>query len=353
MMRRADAKDGSSMKRSKERAAIPSLPSNLERSLIKSAIEKHADNPSAFLALNDGNESFSVPGEEGVVVFRRAGRYLIQFGGVFAPQERRVELLREFKKHAAEKRRRIVAMQLQTLDADLYESEGFVINQVGASYSVNLTDFSLRGSKFVKLRNKISRAGRSGLEVREVDFDSYRDQLAEVDSNWLRSKGRHVKEIEFLVGQLGGPAQKHRRLFVGLLEGAPVAYISYSPSYGSSPGWLHDLSRRVPDTPPGVMEALNSTAMGVFREEGAQWLHFGFTPFTTLRPEHELPSHSPITARFMKFLAEHGESVYPSKSQLAYKEKWGPHLVLPEYLAFEGGVRPGAIWEILRVTKSI
>ncbi|MGW0533335.1 bifunctional lysylphosphatidylglycerol flippase/synthetase MprF [Streptomyces sp. NPDC003032] len=327
--------------------------SDLERSRIKSAIEKYADNPSAFLALNDGNETFSVSGEEGVIVFRGAGRYLIQFGGVFAPEERRVELLREFKKFAAEKRRRIVAMQLQTSDSGMYESEGFVVNQVGASYSVDLAGFSLRGSKFVKIRNKISRAERSGLEVREVDFDSYRSQLAQLDSNWLRSKGRHVKEIEFLVGQLGGPAQKHRRLFVGLLEGAPIAYISYSPAYGSNPGWLHDLSRRVADPPPGVMEALNSTAMGVFREEGAQWLHFGFTPFTTLRSEHELPGHSPMTAKFMRFLAEHGESVYPSRSQLAYKEKWGPHLVLPEYLAFEGGVRPGAIWQILRVTKSI
>ncbi|WP_405655853.1 bifunctional lysylphosphatidylglycerol flippase/synthetase MprF [Streptomyces sp. RK9] len=341
------------MKRSKEQASVPCLPNDFEKFRIKSAIEKYADNPSAFLALNEGNETFSVPGGDGVIVFRGAGRYLIQFGGVFAPPECRADLLREFKKFAAGKRRRIVAMQLQASDAGMYEPEGFVINQVGASYSVNLAEFSLRGSRFVKLRNKISRARRSGLEVREVDFDSYRSQLAELDRNWLRSKGRHVKEIEFLVGQLGGPAQKHRRLFVGLLDGAPVAYISYSPAYGSNPGWLHDLSRRVANPPPGVMEALNSTAMGVFRDEGAGWLHFGFTPFTTLRPEHELPSHSPMTAKFMKFLAEHGESVYPSRSQLAYKEKWAPHLVLPEYLAFEGGVRPGAIWQILRVTKSI
>ena len=39
--------------------------------------------------------------------------------------------------------------------------------------------------------------------------------------------------------------------------------------------------------------------------------------------------------------------------QLAYKEKWGPQLVLPEYLAFEGGASLRAVWHILRVTKSI
>lgn len=342
------------MKRSGAQAETdPDSLGDLGRSLIRSAIEKYADNPSAFLGLNTGNEAFFAPGEDGVIVYRRAGRYLIQFGGVFAPMEQRVTLLREFKKFAEKERRRITAIQLQVADAGLYESEGFVVNQVGASYSVKLPEFSLRGSKFVKLRNKISRAKRSGLEVREVDFSRYAEQMDQIDKNWLNSKGRHVKEIEFLVGQLGGSVQEYRRLFVGILDETPVAYISYSPSYGSNPGWLHDLSRRVAEAPPGVMEALNSTAMDIFRKEGAEWLHFGFTPFTGLGPEHELPRHSPLTAKFMRLLAEHGEAVYPARSQLAYKEKWGPDLILPEYLAFEGSVRPGAIWQILRVTNSI
>ncbi|MCX5001107.1 DUF2156 domain-containing protein [Streptomyces sp. NBC_00638] len=342
------------MKRSKAQAETdPDSLGDLGRSLIRSAIEKYADNPSAFLALNTGNEAFFAPGEDGVIVYRRAGRYLIQFGGVFAPMEQRATLLREFKKFAEKERRRITAIQLQPADIGLYDSEGFVVNQVGASYSVKLTEFSLRGSKFVKLRNKISRAKRSGLEVREVDFSRYAEPMERIDKNWLKSKGRHAKEIAFLVGQLGGPAQEYRRLFVGFLNDTPIAYISYSPSYGSSPGWLHDLSRRGAETPPGVMEALNSTAMDIFRAEGAEWLHFGFTPFTGLLPEHELPGHSPLTAKFMRLLAERGEAVYPSRSQLAYKEKWAPDLILPEYLAFAGSVRPGAIWQILRVTNSI
>ena len=41
----------------------------------------HADNPSAFLAVNDGNSYFRVPGLSGLVVYRPAGRYLVQFGG--------------------------------------------------------------------------------------------------------------------------------------------------------------------------------------------------------------------------------------------------------------------------------
>ncbi|MET9254325.1 DUF2156 domain-containing protein [Streptomyces sp. NPDC048182] len=316
-------------------------------------LEKHAENPSAFLALNEGNEYFRADGIEGFVVFRRSGRYLVQFGGVFAAPEHQASLLHAFREHARARRRTIVGIQLQREDLALFTGEGFTVNQVGSSYALDLTRFSLRGTKFMKLRNKISRARRSGLTVAETDWAACAEDIERIDRSWLRSKGRHVKEIEFLVGQLGGPAQRHRRLFVGRLDGKPVCYISYVPVRGSRPGWLHDLSRRLPDGPPGVMEAVNLHAAETFIEEGAHWLHFGFTPFTGLDPSHEPDGASRLTGRFMRFLADHGHAVYPASTQLAYKEKWGPQVVLPEYLAFERGASLGAIWQILRVSKSI
>ncbi|QNP68948.1 DUF2156 domain-containing protein [Streptomyces roseirectus] len=320
---------------------------------VARSLRKHADNPSAFLALNTGTEYFSRPGTEGFVAYRTAGRYLVQFGGAFGPEEEQEDVLRAFLEFARGARKRVCAIQLQRTDAELYARCGFTVNQVGSSFSLRLPEFTLKGTRFMKLRNKISRAGRSGLRVEEVAYADVAGEIAALDRRWLRGKGRHVKEIEFLVGQCGGPAQGERRLFVGRVEGAVVAYISYSPAYGARPGWLHDLSRRDSAVPPGVMEAVNAHAIGVFRAEGVEWLHFGFTPFTGLDPAVEVGGASAVTARFMRFLAGHGEKVYPAASQLAYKEKWGPQLVLPEYLAFHGRARFGAIWQILRVTRSI
>ncbi|MFS8202252.1 bifunctional lysylphosphatidylglycerol flippase/synthetase MprF [Streptomyces sp. CWNU-52B] len=317
------------------------------------ALGEYAENPSAFLALNSGNEYFTLPGSAGVVVHRRAGRYLIQFGGPFASERERPELLDAFLEFAREQRRRVVAVQIQGADVDLFGRSGFTVNQIGCSYALALPGFSLKGTRFVKLRNKISRARRAGLEIDEVALDQVADDLAAVDRPWLRAKGRHVKEIEFLVGQLGGPAQSERRLFVGRIEGKAVAYISYSPVYGRHSGWLHDLTRRVPSSAPGVLEAVNMRAVEVFRSEGAQWLHFGFTPFTGLSEEREAAGASALTGRFLRFLADHGERVYPAAGQLAYKEKWAPDLVLPEYLAFHGRARAGAVWRLLRVTNAV
>ncbi|PAZ09971.1 hypothetical protein CLM62_43630 [Streptomyces sp. SA15] len=317
---------------------------------VLDTLAEHSDNPSSFLALNSGNEYFRDDRFDGACAYRRSGGYVFQFGGPFTAPEHRARLLDSFVQEAGP---RLVAVQLQRADAELYAGHGFTVNQIGASYAVDLSRFTLRGSRFVRLRNKISRARRAGLEVAEVQHDDDCSELDRLDDTWLRDKGRHVKELRFLVGQRTGPLQRHRRLFVGRIDGTAVGYITYSPVYGSRPGWLHDLSRRLPDAPPGVMEALNATAMERFVGDGADWLHFGFTPFTGLDDAHELPGASRRFTRFARLLADRGQAIYPAASQLEYKEKWAPHAVLPEYIAFLGRPRIGAVWRLLRATNAV
>ena len=320
---------------------------------IALALRDYADNPSAYLALNEGNAFFCVPDVPGVVVYRETGRYWIQFGGPFAAPENRGALLRAFLDRAARQRRTVVAVALQRADAELYATNGFVVNQIGSTYAVDLARFSLRGKRFVRLRNKISRAQRAGLQIAEVDAADWSANIQTIDAAWLHGKGRHVKQLEFLVGEIGGEAQRSRRMFTGVIAGKPVAYVSYAPAFGTRSGWLHDLSRRIPDAPPGVMEAINMHAIATFRDEEADWLHFGFTPFVGLSAEAEVSSASGMFARIVRLLAEHGRIIYPADSQVDYKNKWCPDVVEPEYLGFHNKVSPVAVWKLLRITRSI
>jgi lysylphosphatidylglycerol synthetase-like protein (DUF2156 family) len=319
------------------------------------AIQEYTDaeNPSAFLGVNEGNEFFTTPDLEGVVIYRSTSRHLVQFGGPFAPRETYPDLLDAFRRYAAERGLPIVAVQLQERDAQIYAANDFTVNQIGASYAVDLDGFTLGGTKFMQLRNKISRALRNGLTIAEATCDDYAGAMRAVDQVWLPSKGDHARQLEFLVGQYGGAMQKHRRLFVGLIDGELVGYVSYSPVYGSRPGWMHDLSRRRPDNSPGIMEAINKAAIDTFAAERVPWLHFGFTPFTTLRDDWELPGHSRAFNWFMHVLWEHGAAVYPAATQLAYKSKWAPGLVIPEYVAFQGPVSLTGFAHIFRACGAI
>jgi lysylphosphatidylglycerol synthetase-like protein (DUF2156 family) len=328
-------------------------------SAAAATLTSHAQNPSAFLALNRDTRHFTLPGVDGLIAYREAGRrHLVQLGGVFADPADQERLLAAFLTYAASARRRVIAVQLLREDAERYADAGFTVNQLGADYARALATFSLAGKKHMQLRNKVSRARRAGVTVVEVADPAacppeLEAQLATIDASWLRAKGRHVKELDFMVGERGGPAGSMRRLFVAVNEsGDALGYISFSPAYGERSGWLHDLSRRLPDAPPGVLELTVVTAVETLRSEGAKYLHFGFTPFTMLSDEHELPGHSRMAKRLVRLLAERGSAVYPAADQLTYKEKWGPDTVEPEYVAFSGGVSLRAVWAVLRLTNA-
>ncbi|MFJ3210778.1 MULTISPECIES: DUF2156 domain-containing protein [Streptomyces] len=190
---------------------------------VLDTLAAHSDNPSSLLALNSGNEYFHDERFEGTCAYRTSGRYVLQFGGPFTAPEHRERLLDAFAAHAG---RRLVAVQLQRADAELYAAHGFTVNQIGASYAVDLSRFTLRGSRFVRLRNKISRARRAGLEVTEVRDGDDCAELDRLDRRWLREKGRHVKELRFLVGQRDGSLQKHRRLFATRYDDVVTPYTS-------------------------------------------------------------------------------------------------------------------------------
>jgi lysylphosphatidylglycerol synthetase-like protein (DUF2156 family) len=177
--------------------------------------------------------------------------------------------------------------------------------------------------------------------------------MQSLDRAWLRDKGEGVRQLEYLVGQYGGPHQSLRRLFVGLIDGALAGYISYSPVYGSRAGWMHDLSRRKPGGPPGVMEAINKHAIDAFAGEGVPWLHFGFTPFTSLSAQRQFPGYSRGFHWFMEQLWLHGAQVYPAQTQLAYKYKWAPDVVLPEYVAFQHRASVHAFVHIFRACGAV
>jgi lysylphosphatidylglycerol synthetase-like protein (DUF2156 family) len=334
---------------------VPAL-RGLDLDQVLGCLSRHAHNPSSYLTLNDGNSYFSVPELDGVIAYRPSGRFLVQLGGVFAEVAHRDRLLARFLEFAREADRQVIAIQLLGDDVQEYLTHGFTVNQLGASYARSLSGFSLSGKRYVRLRNKISRARRTGVEVREILRDRTPElmgQLDAIDRGWLKGKGIGVAELSFLVGQRGGAAEAGRRLFVAYQHDTIVAYHTFSPVFGRHAGWLHDLSRRTADAPPGVSELIIHTAVEKFVGEGAGHLHFGLTPFTGIDTRHRLPGHSPLGDRIVHWLAEHGEFVYPAKSQAAYKEKWQPDLIQPEYVAFQQGLRLAAVWRLLRMTNAV
>ncbi|MDQ3934868.1 MAG: DUF2156 domain-containing protein [Actinomycetota bacterium] len=316
----------------------------------------HGDHSSGFLTFNREMRHFRSAGCEGLVAYRPMGRrHLVQLCGPISAPEHREAVLDEFLEWAAAQRRRVAAVQLRPVDAGLYARRGFSVNQLGCSYSIDLERFSLRGTRFMKVRNKIARARRLGVTVEEVPDGDSAPELDAIDADWLRGKGRHANELEFLIGERGGRGASQRRIFLARLDGRPLAYVTYSPVFGSeAPGWLYDLTRRTRDAPPGIIELLFVSALERVRDEGVRWLHLGLTPFVGLDGRHRVASaESRVVSAFLHQLAERGRLLYSARTQEAAKLKWAPHRIEPEYVAFQRGPSLSAVVGLMRLTRSL
>lgn len=154
-----------------------------------------------------------------------------------------------------------------------------------------------------------------------------------------------------MIGQRGGRGAGLRRLFVGRYEGDVVGYVSLAPVHGPRSGWLYDLTRRTPSAPPGTIEAIFAAAAKQLQADGAGWLHLGLTPFAGIEDDNEFAASSPAVRRVIDLIAARGSKLYPARTQRSFKVKWGPTVIEPEYIAFEAGPTPGALWQLARNTN--
>ncbi|MBG0854186.1 DUF2156 domain-containing protein [Streptomyces spinoverrucosus] len=339
------------------REAAPALTDDQAYLLLR----RHAGHSSAFLALNAGNHRFRADGVDGFVPYRDGGRrHLFELGGPVCAAADRERLLGALLARAEDEGRRVTAVQLPRAAAELHAGHGFTVNQFGASFSIHLDGYGLGGQRMVKVRNMVNRARREGVTVSEVppaerDSPLVTAALDDVDQAWLRDKGRHVKELDFLIGERGGPGAPYRRLFTARHAGRTVAYVSYSPVFGERSGWLYDLTRRRPEAPPGTVELIFATALRRFQDEECGWLHLGFTPFVQLRADvcDFAAASSKALRRCLELVATKGQAIYPAASQESFKLKWRPQLIEPEYLAFQRGVTPRAVWRLMRLTRAV
>jgi len=330
----------------------------LARTELLRRLEHHADHPSGFLAMNAGTLHYSVEGVDGFIAYRDDGHCLHQLCGMLAPACDAAVLLDAFLRFAHSRKRRVCCVQLRAGQVALYERYGFVVNQMGRSYSLDVQRFRTAGTPFMKVRNKIKRARRAGVEVRELGRDApfgnaERSALESITGRWLEGKGE-PRLLEFMVGEIDPVACEQRRIFAAYQESRMIGFISYTRSYGRFAGWMHDLSRRERVVPPGVMELVNSVAIERFRSEGIAWLNFGFTPFCGIDDEHDRAvTRSRPLSWLLRALERHGQRLYPALDQVAYKRKWQPMVETPEYVAFHGGFRWAHLLGILQITRSV
>ncbi len=292
--------------------------------------------------------------DKSAIAFFQYKNTLISVGGILASQNDKEQTLKDFLKYCKDKKYQYLFLHFPKEDIPVFENNSLLINQLGASYTIDIKNYSLEGKKFQQLRNKINKAKKSGVSVERIDeqanFEILKPRLKEINKSWLKGKkAKHLTNLVTDFETLNLDSGLHK-LYTANKENEVIAYIIYSKNFGKFKGWFHNITRKAPDTQDGVMQLINQKALNEL--EDLDYLNFGFTPLVELQPNLNFNS-SPTFHKIMKFMESKGGVVYPARSQRQYKMSWRPQIIDYEYIAFPQGKAIKSLLTLLRSTNSI
>jgi phosphatidylglycerol lysyltransferase len=278
------------------------------------------------LLFNDDRSAF--------VMYGVQGRTWVALRDPVGPDDRIADLIRRFLDRCDDFGGRPVFYEIGKTHLHRYADFGLAFVKLGEEAKVDLTAFTMEGSRAAKHRQVVKRLEKDGGAFRVVaaaDVPAIMPQLRAVSDDWLAAKASAEKGFS-----LGFFDEAYIARFpVGVIE--RDGRIEAFANIWAGPERVElsvDLMRYHRDAPKSVMEALFVYLMAWGKNEGYRWFALGMAPLSGFE---ESPTAS-LWNRLGSFLYEHGESVYNFQGLRAYKEKFNP-MWEPHYLAYPGGLR--------------
>ncbi|MFH1053067.1 MAG: DUF2156 domain-containing protein [Candidatus Woesearchaeota archaeon] len=240
-------------------------------------------------------------------------------------------LIREFMTHARENSSDVIALQLSQKAARVFGKAGMTINQMGTESYIDPQTYSYEGPSKAQVRRWCRKAKKEGVIVIEAQLSEIDiDEVEAVSDTWLGEKGE--QEFDLLTRPLIYQDELEVRNFYALKDGKIIGITIFDPMFheGSVIGYYHDIIRVTPDAPIGTTDLIVQEALAKFKQEGVNTLSFGLSPFYNLK--RELDGYNRALRKYLQFLFEKGEDMYPAKGIASHKSKYRP-VETPSYVA--------------------
>ena len=268
------------------------------------------------------------------IMYGVQGRTWVALGDPIGPPDRLAMLVRLFLERCDDYGGVPVFYEVGKDQLHHYADFGLTFVKLGEEARIDLSAFSLDGSRAAKHRQAVRYLEKAGATFRIVepgDVPAIMDQLRAVSDAWLQEKS--VAEKGFSLGFFD-PAYIARCpvavietkdgivAFANILAGARQFELSV------------DLMRYREGAPREVMEATFVSLISWAKARGYQWFSLGMAPLSGF----ERSPVAPYWSRFGAFVFEHGGPFYNFQGLRAYKEKFHPQWE-PRYLVYPGGFR--------------
>ncbi len=270
----------------------------------------------------------------GFLMYGVEGRTWVALGDPVGPPDVRCALIRLFLEHCDDYAATPVFYEIRKDSLHLYADFGLTFVKLGEEAVVDLSQFSLDGSRHKPMRHALRHLEHHGASCRIVlpaEVPAIIDALQSVSDDWLEHKAGGEKG--FSLGFFRPDYVKRFPVAVVERNGQIVAFASVWPGPKAVELSI-DLMRYHHDAPNGVMEGLMVYLMRWGKEQGYRSFSLGMAPLSGF----EGSPVAPLWNRLGSFLYSHGEVFYNFQGLRAYKDKFHPSWE-SRYLAYPGGLR--------------
>ena len=299
-------------------------------------IIRASNQPAGYLALNGDKKLLFSPEEDSFIMYGTKGRSWIGFNDPIGPAAQLPVMIDQFMATAQQAEARPIFYQIDHHHRDLYRQRGFSLLKLGEEAHIHLSDFTMAGKNFVRLRYNHGKAQRDGLcfEVLHPGaIAGVMDELQGVSDAWLAEKKK--RELGFSLGRFDPVFLQKLPCAVVRMGGRIVAFASLLKT-DNSPEIQIDLMRYKPNTPHGTMDFLFIETCLWARGHGYETVNLGLTPLSGLEQQDD--DVAPLAwDRIGGLVFNYSKSFYNFGGLREYKQKFRPHWH-PKYLAAPGNV---------------
>lgn len=308
-------------------------PTDAELKTAGSIVARQPTTPAQLVFLRDKALLFDDE-QTGFVMYGVQGRTWAALGDPVGPPDRFDHLIRLFLERCDDFGGIPVFYQVSSEHLHRYADVGLTFVKLGEEARVDLTAFTLDGSRRKTLRTAIHRVEREHGTFRVIppcEVPCVMNQLQSVSDEWLAH--RAAAEKGFSLGFFAPDYVARFPVAVVEQDGRIVAFTNVFQGADRNEVSV-DLMRYGARAPKDVMDALFVQTMLWGKAQGYRWFSLGMAPLSGF----ERSPVAPMWTRLAAFVYEHGEAVYNFQGLRAFKEKFDP-VWQPRYLAYPGGLR--------------
>ncbi len=304
-----------------------------ERVRAEQMIQSLGKDPLQILALESENiRYFFGPDECGVICYTLSGRRAMSLGDPICEAEDTRRLIASYFAYCEDHEYRCIFNSVNQDAADALRAAGYFVAKYGEEAILDLADYTLSGSQRGAMRRNVAKLDRLGCTSREYRPAEERDHALEEEILALQNAWQDEKQMKltYSVGELQLDHPCGRRYFLTSdAEGRLLTVTSWLP-YAQNRGWCIDVMYRQPDGPTGAMEHAIISAVSALRADGAREISLNLAPLAGIDVSSPETSQ---TERFMHAAFCSMDYGYDFQGLYRYKEKFGPSLWRPRYLA--------------------